>query len=63
MTQLFNPADLIHLLPEIVVTVTALLVLLVDLAARGRERTWLASLSVLGAVVALVIVTRQMTGS
>jgi len=63
MIQLFNPADLSHLLPEIVITVTALLVLFVDLVARGRERTWLASLSVLGAVVALVLVTRQVTGS
>jgi len=63
MTQLFNPADLSHLLPEIVITVTALFVLFVDLAARRRERTWLAGLGVLGAVVALVAVARQVTGS
>jgi NADH-quinone oxidoreductase subunit N len=60
MTQPFNPADLILLAPEIVITATALFVLLADLVARGRERTWLSGLSVLGVAVAFVLVARQM---
>ncbi len=56
-----NPADLMVLAPEIVVTVTALFVLLVDLAARGRERMWLAGLSALGVVIAMALVARQVS--
>ncbi|MBI3086564.1 MAG: NADH-quinone oxidoreductase subunit N [candidate division NC10 bacterium] len=59
MTQAFNPADLILLAPEIVITVTGLLVLLLDLAVRGRNRGWLGALSVLGVIVALGLVVRQ----
>jgi NADH-quinone oxidoreductase subunit N len=61
MTQPFNPADLYLLAPEIVVTVTALFVLLVDLAARGRERMWLAGLSALGVVITMALVARQVS--
>jgi NADH-quinone oxidoreductase subunit N len=61
MSPLFNPADLIVLAPEIVITVTGLFVLFVDLAARGRERMWLAGLSVLGVVIAMALVARQVS--
>jgi len=59
MTPVFNPADLILLLPEIVITLTALLVLVLDFAVRGRRRGWLGGLSVLGVVIALSLVIRQ----
>ncbi|MBI2114557.1 MAG: hypothetical protein HYT85_05695 [candidate division NC10 bacterium] len=59
MTPLFNPADLVLAAPEIVITVTGLLVLVLDLAVRGRNRGWLGALSVLGVIVALGLVVRQ----
>ncbi len=59
MTQVFNPADVILLAPEIAITITALVVLLADLAVRGRERTWLAGLGILGIAIALALVARQ----
>ena len=61
MTQAFNPADVILLAPEIIITVTALLVLLVDLVVRGSERIWLASLSILGVVITLGSLARQVS--
>ncbi len=61
MTQLFNPADLYVLAPEIVITVTALFVLFVDLAASGRERMWLVGFSALGVVTAMALVARQVS--
>ena len=61
MTQAFNPADVILLAPEIVITITALLVLLVDLVARGSERMWLAGLSVLGVVITLGSLAHQIS--
>lgn len=59
MTPPFNPADLGFLAPEIAITIAGLLVLLADVAARGRGRTWLAGLSVLGILIAIVLVARQ----
>jgi NADH-quinone oxidoreductase subunit N len=61
MTQLFDPADLYVLAPEIIITVTALVVLFLDLAARGRERMWLAGVSALGVVTAMALVGRQVS--
>jgi NADH-quinone oxidoreductase subunit N len=62
MIPSFNPADLTVLAPEIVITATALLVLILDVAARGRERTWLGRPSLLGVAVAFALVARQMFG-
>ncbi len=59
MTPVFNPADLWLLGPEIVITVTGLLVLVLDFALRSRDRRWLGGLSVLGVVIALTAVIRQ----
>src|SRR5574341_1301081 len=59
MTPLFNPADLNLLVPEIIITITGLLVLVLDFAVRSRDRGWLGGLSVLGVVIALAAVIRQ----
>ncbi len=59
MTPLFNPADLNLLAPEIIITATGLLVLVLDFAVRSRDRGWLGGLSVLGVVIALAAVIRQ----
>jgi NADH-quinone oxidoreductase subunit N len=48
-----TPADLRLLSPELVVTVTGLLVLLLDLLPVGRNRTFLTGLGLAGAVLAL----------
>ncbi len=60
MTQPFTPADLTLLAPEIAVTITALVVLLLDLLARSRERAWLAGVGLLGLAAAIALVARQM---
>ena len=62
MTQLFNPADLWLLAPEIAITLAGLVVLVLDFVVRGRERGWLALLSVLGVAVSLALVLRQGAG-
>ncbi len=62
MTPLFNPADLLLAAPEIVVTLTGLLVLVLDFTVRSRDRGWLGGLSVLGLVAALGLVLRQASG-
>jgi len=63
MTQAFNsanlPADLGSLAPEIAVTITGLLVLVLDFCLRDRGRNCLAGVSVLGAVIAWSLVARQ----
>ncbi len=59
----FNPADLVLAAPELVVALTGLLVLVLDLALRGRDRSWLGGLSVLGVAAALVLVLRQAASS
>jgi NADH-quinone oxidoreductase subunit N len=63
MTGGFNPADLALAAPEIALTLAGLLVLVLDFAVRGRERGWLAGLSVLGLLVTLALVLRQADGS
>ncbi|OGB98163.1 MAG: NADH-quinone oxidoreductase subunit N [candidate division NC10 bacterium RIFCSPLOWO2_12_FULL_66_18] len=62
MTPLVNLADLALAAPEIVITVTGLLVLLLDVAVRGRNRGWLGGVSVVGVTVALGLVLRQTAG-
>ena len=62
MTPLVNLADLVLAAPEIVITVTGLLVLLLDVAVRGRNRGWLGGVSVVGVTVALGLVLRQTAG-
>ena len=61
MIPAFNPADLSLLAPEIAITVTALVVLLLDLTTRSRERMWLAAPSALGGVIAMILVVRQIS--
>jgi NADH-quinone oxidoreductase subunit N len=60
MTQpVFNPADLAWLLPEIVLTVTGLLVLGLDFSLPARNRTALAGLSLCGILAAIALVFNQ----
>lgn len=60
MTQAFNPADLWLLLPEIAITAVGLLVLVLDFLASGRDRDWLAWLSVAGLAVTGVLAWQQL---
>jgi NADH-quinone oxidoreductase subunit N len=61
MTQVFNPADLWLLLPEIAITAVGLFVLTADFIATGRDRDGLAWLSVAGLVVTGVLTWQQLT--
>ncbi|RPI10557.1 MAG: NADH-quinone oxidoreductase subunit N [Zetaproteobacteria bacterium] len=60
MTQAFNPADLWQLLPELTVTAVGLLVLTLDFLASGRDRDWLAWLSVAGLTVSGAFAWQQL---
>ena len=62
MTQLFNPADLSLIAPEIALTIAGLVVLVLDFVVRSQGRAWLAGLSVLGVVVSLALVLGQGAG-
>jgi NADH-quinone oxidoreductase subunit N len=62
MTQLLNPGDLFLLAPEIALTIAGLVVLVLDFVVRGRDRGWLAGLSVLGVVISLALVLGQGAG-
>jgi NADH-quinone oxidoreductase subunit N len=51
MTPAFNPADLWFLLPELAIAALGILVLILDFATPGRDRAWLAGVSVAGLLV------------
>ncbi len=59
MTGMVTTTDLLLAAPEIVITLTGLVVLMLDFALRGRNPGWLAGLSLLGTVGALCLVIRQ----
>jgi NADH-quinone oxidoreductase subunit N len=59
MTQAFNPADLLQLLPEVAVAVAGLLVLTLDFAVRAGKRGWLGGVSLVGVAVAAALALRQ----
>jgi NADH-quinone oxidoreductase subunit N len=62
MTPGFNPADLVLLGPEIAITVTGLLILLLDCAVETRSRAWLGWLGIGGVLVTLGMVLGQAGG-
>ena len=51
--------DLLLLLPEVLITATGLLVLLLDLGLRRGDRSWLAGLSLVGIAAALAVVLAE----
>ena len=51
MTPAFNPADLWFLLPELAIAALGILVLILDFATPGRDRAWLAGVSLAGLLV------------
>src|SRR3970040_3086654 len=59
MTGLVSSNDVLLTAPEILITLTGLVVLLLGLALRGRNPGWLAGVSLLGTVGALSLVIRQ----
>jgi len=59
MTGLVTSTDLVLAAPELLITLTGLLVLMLDFALRGRNPGWLAGVSLLGTVGALSLVIRQ----
>ncbi|HEX9899656.1 MAG TPA: NADH-quinone oxidoreductase subunit N, partial [Candidatus Methylomirabilis sp.] len=59
MTGMVTTTDLLLAAPELLITLTGLLVLMLDFALRGRNPAWLAGLSLLGTVGALSLVIRQ----
>jgi len=62
MTQVFNPADLLQLLPEVAIAVAGLLVLTLDFAAPAGKRGWLGGVSLAGVAVAAALALRQAPG-
>jgi len=62
MTQAFNPADLLQLLPEVAIAVAGLLVLTLDFAAPGEKRGWLGGVSLAGVAAAAALALRQAPG-
>src|SRR5512137_2338921 len=62
MTQVFNPADLLQLLPEVAIAVAGLLVLTLDFAAPAGKRGWLGGVSLVGVAVAAALALRQAPG-
>jgi NADH-quinone oxidoreductase subunit N len=62
MTQAFNPADLLQLLPEVAIAVAGLLVLTLDFAVPAGKRGWLGGVSLVGVAVAAALALRQATG-
>jgi NADH-quinone oxidoreductase subunit N len=59
MTGMVSTLDLLLAAPELVITLTGLVVLMLEIALRGRNPGWLAGLSMLGTVGALSLVIRQ----
>jgi NADH-quinone oxidoreductase subunit N len=59
MTGMVTTSDLLLAAPELILTLTGLLVLMLGFALRGRNPAWLAGLSLLGTVGALSLVIRQ----
>jgi len=62
MTQVFNPADLLQLLPEVAIAVAGLLVLTLDFAVPAGKRGWLGGVSLVGVAVTAALALRQATG-
>lgn len=62
MTPVFNPADLLQLLPEVAIAVAGLLVLTLDFAVPGGKRGWLGGVSLVGVAVTAALALRQATG-
>jgi NADH-quinone oxidoreductase subunit N len=62
MTQVFIPADLLQLLPEVAIAVAGLLVLTLDFAVPAGKRGWLGGVSLVGVAVTAVLALRQATG-
>jgi NADH-quinone oxidoreductase subunit N len=62
MTQVFNPADLLQLLPEVAIAVAGLLVLTLDFAVPAGKRGWLGGVSLVGVAVAAALALRQAPG-
>jgi len=59
MTGMVTTTDLVLALPELLITFTGLVVLVLGLVLRGRNPAWLAGVSLLGTVDALSLVIRQ----
>jgi NADH-quinone oxidoreductase subunit N len=62
MTPVFNPVDLLQLLPEVAIAVAGLLVLTLDFAVPGGKRGWLGGVSLVGVAVTAALALRQATG-
>jgi NADH-quinone oxidoreductase subunit N len=62
MTPVFNPADLLQLLPEVAIAVAGLLVLTLDFAVPAGKRGWLGGVSLVGVAVTAALALRQATG-
>lgn len=62
MTQVFNPADLLQLLPEVAIAVAGLLVLTLDFAVPEGKRGWLGGVSLVGVAVTAALALRQAAG-
>jgi len=59
MTQVFNMADLSTVAPEVIVSLVAMLILMLDFIAPRGRRDWLGYLSVLGVLLTLMVLIRQ----
>ena len=59
MTQAFNMADLSTALPEVVLSLVAMVILMLDFIAPKGRRDWLGYLSVLGVLLTLMVLFPQ----
>ncbi len=59
MTQVFNMVDLSTAAPEVIVSLAAMLILMLDFIAPRGRRDWLGYLSVLGVLLTLIVLIRQ----
>ncbi len=59
MTQVFNMADLSTAAPEVILSLVAMMILMLDFIAPRGRRDWLGYLSVLGVLLTLMVVIRQ----
>ena len=59
MTQAFNMADLSTALPEVILSLVAMVILVLDFAWPKGSRDWLGHLSVLGVLVTVIVLVRQ----
>ncbi len=59
MTQTFNMADLSTAAPEVILSVVAILILVLDFIAPRGKRDWLGYLSVLGVLLTLGVLIRR----